>query len=57
MMKTRVHPKVAAGALAGSVTVVLVWGLSLEHVDVPAFVASAITTILTFGAGYLTGGE
>ena len=48
------HPKVVAGGVAGAVTVVLVWAVgTFAKVDIPAEVASAITTILSFAASYL----
>ena len=49
------HPdrKVTAGALAGAVTVIGGWALrEFAGVDLPAEVASAATTILTFGVAY-----
>lgn len=48
-----IHPKVAAAAVAGAATVVLVWALSLAGVETPPEVASAFTTLLSFGAGYM----
>ncbi len=47
------NPKVAAGAAAGAVTVVLVWCLSLLGVEVPVEVASAITVIISLAAAYV----
>lgn len=47
------HAKVAASTIAGSITVVLVWGLQSAGIDVPPEVASAITTIISGLAGYL----
>jgi hypothetical protein len=47
-------PKIAAAGIAGAVTVVLVWLLGLfTSVEVPPEVASAITTIFAFVAGWL----
>ena len=46
--------KVIAGGAAGAATIVLIWGLSLAHIVVPPEVASAITVLLSLGAGYLT---
>lgn len=48
-----IHPKVAAAGIAGAVTVVLVWAASLAGVAVPPEVASAVTTLIAFGAGYI----
>ena len=45
--------KVAAGALAGALTVILVWGAGLRGLAVPPEVASAVTVLLTFGVSYL----
>jgi putative flippase GtrA len=44
--------KVAAGTLAAAVSVLAVWVLGI-WVDVPAEVASALTTVLGFVAAYL----
>ena len=43
--------KVAAGTLAAAVSVLLVWVLGI-WVEVPAEVASALTTVLGFVAAY-----
>lgn len=49
-----INPKVAAGGVAGAVTIILVWILNTgAGVDVPPEVASAITTVLSFAAGYM----
>lgn len=48
-----IHPKVAASGIAGAVTLILVWVLSLFGVDMPAEVASACTVIGTTVGGYL----
>jgi putative flippase GtrA len=45
--------KVWVGAVAGAATTIAVWALSLAKVDVPAVVASAITTLLTFIISYI----
>lgn len=44
--------KVGAGALAGATTIILVFILGSAGVDLPAEVASAVTTILTFATSY-----
>jgi hypothetical protein len=45
--------KVTAGALAGALSVVLVYVVRASSgVDIPGEVGSAITTILTFGVSY-----
>lgn len=46
------NPKVVAGGVAGSITVVLVWVASLAGLSVPPEVASAVTGILSFAAGW-----
>lgn len=45
--------KVQAGGLAGAITVVLVWIAGTAGVDVPPEVASAFTTIISVGVGWL----
>ena len=44
--------KVSAGALAGAISVVLVWVLSLFGVEVPGAVGAAIATIIGFVAAW-----
>jgi putative flippase GtrA len=44
--------KVAAGGVAGALTVLAVWILGLLHVPVPPEVASAITVIISFVTSY-----
>lgn len=46
--------KVVAGSVAGAVTVIVVWAASLAGLDVPGAVAAAVSTVLAFGASYLT---
>jgi len=41
-------PKVAAGTLAGALTVMAVWIASLFGAEIPGFVAAAMVTILGF---------
>lgn len=52
-MSARPTPKVAAGSVAGAVTVILVWVASLSGLDVPAYVAAAVTLLLTAAAAYI----
>ena len=48
-----VDRKVTAGALAGALTVIGGWALrEFGGVDLPAEVASAVTTLLTFGVSW-----
>ena len=44
--------KVAAGGVAGALTVLVVWILGLLHVAVPPEVASALTVIISFITSY-----
>lgn len=44
--------KVAAGGVAGAISIVLIFIGQQIGLDIPAEVASAFTTILTFGAAY-----
>lgn len=46
--------KVVAAGVAGALSIVLVYALSEFGIHMPAEVASAITTLLAFGAGYFT---
>jgi len=47
--------KVTAVGIAGSLSILIVWGLhQFMQVNVPPEVASACTTLLAFLAGYLT---
>lgn len=45
--------KVTATAIGGALATVIVWALSLAHVDVPAEVAAAMATLCAFAAGYI----
>lgn len=48
-------PKVAAVGVAGAGTVLLVYIVkTVFNLDIPAEVASAVTVLLGFGAGYFT---
>lgn len=49
--------KVGAGALAGALTIILVWAVGLAGTDIPAAVASAITVIITFIVSYFVPAE
>jgi hypothetical protein len=49
------HPKVAAGLLAGWATTLVIYSLrQWAHVDPPPEVGAALTGLLTFAAGWLT---
>ena len=45
--------KVTAGAIAGALTVILVWAVTFAGVTVPPAVAAAVTVLLTFAASWL----
>lgn len=46
--------KVAAGGIAGAVTMIAVWAAKLfGNVDVPAEIAVAISTLVSFATSYL----
>jgi hypothetical protein len=48
------HSKVTAAGAAGASSIVLVWLIQVAFkVDVPAHVASSLTSLLAVGAGYL----
>ena len=47
------NPKIASAGIAGALTVVLVWLVGVLGVEVPAEVASAVTVIIAFAAGYI----
>lgn len=51
-MSNKPTAKVTAGSVAGALTVVLVWVSSLVGLDVPAYVAAAVTLLLTAAAAY-----
>jgi len=51
-----IHEKVKASGAAGAVTVLLVFALEQAGVSVPPEVASALTTVIGFVAGYLRAG-
>ena len=46
--------KMTAVGISGAVTLVVIWLVSQFGVDLPAEVASALTIIISFVAGYLT---
>jgi hypothetical protein len=47
------RPKVTAAAAAGAAALIIVFALGRLGLDVPADLATAITTLLAAGAGYL----
>ena len=46
------NTKVAAGGLAGGLSLLVVWGVGAAGIEVPAEVAAALTTIITFAVSY-----
>jgi hypothetical protein len=46
-MANSLTPKVATGALAGAVSVIVVWIIVKCGLDVPAEIASAFTTVIS----------
>ncbi len=50
-------PKVGASALAGALSVVLIYVVSLFGVEIPGGVGAAIATVFTFIAGYFISEE
>ncbi len=50
--KLNLHPKVAAGGLAGALSLIILWGVSFG-VTVPPEVAAAFTSVLAFIGGWL----
>jgi len=49
---TQIHSKVGAGAFAGALAILGVWGLTSAGVDVPTEPAMAIGTVLSFIVSY-----
>jgi hypothetical protein len=47
------NTKVGAGGIGGALASIIVWGVSLAGVDVPAEVAAAFATVVSFAVGYL----
>lgn len=52
-MTKRVHPKAAAGGIGGSAAIVLTAVLSAAGVHLSAEVASALATLISFGAAWV----
>lgn len=49
--------KVLVGGVAGALTSIIVWSLSQKGIVVPAEIAVAISTVVTFATQYFTPGE
>jgi len=45
--------KVTAATLAGAIVTILIWILHMAKIDMPAEVATALTTVIVFVAAYL----
>lgn len=45
--------KVTAGTVAGAASIIIVWAIGAAGIDVPAEVASAITTLLAAVTSYM----
>jgi hypothetical protein len=54
---TQIDPKVGAAGIAGSLSVLIVFGLAQLGVSLPTEVAAAFATVLAFAAGYLKRSE
>ena len=53
-METPMSPKVTVAIVAGAITTILVYLIQvLAHVEIPAEVSAAITTVLMAAAAYL----
>lgn len=50
-----IHPKVVAAGLSGAVVTILAWAIPPLH-GAPVEVIAAMTTVVSFVAGYLTPG-
>jgi len=50
---SQVHSKVGAGAFAGALTVLAVWGIDSAGIDIPAEAAVALSVVFSFIAGYI----
>ncbi|MDP9456959.1 MAG: hypothetical protein M3Q49_11630 [Actinomycetota bacterium] len=48
-------PKIAAAGIGGAIATILVWVVGLLGLEVPAEVAAAFATVISFAAGYLKG--
>lgn len=46
-------PKVAAGGIAGAISILVVYGANLAGIDVPPEVAVSLGVVVSFVAGYL----
>lgn len=52
-MNVKPEPKVTAAGAGGFLGVLIVWVLTLNHVDVPPEVATAIGGLLAFAGGWI----
>lgn len=51
--KSDVHPKVAAGGLAGAIVVMAVYAANQAGYDLPAEVTAALVVLISTAVGYL----
>jgi hypothetical protein len=54
MMNIAPTPKMNAVGIGGAVAIILVWGLSIAGIEMPAAVASAVATVISFALGWMT---
>lgn len=47
------NTKVAAGGLAGGLSMLVVWGIGATGIEVPPEIAAAVTTLVTFAVSYM----
>lgn len=52
-MNIKPTPKVSAGAAGGAIAIIVVWGIGLAGIEVPAEVAAAFGTVGSFAGGWL----
>ena len=51
--KLDLHPKVVGSTLAGALTILIVYGLSLGHITVPTVASAALTVVISGIGGWL----
>lgn len=49
----QIHSKVGAGAIAGSLAAIVLWGVGLAGIEMPPEIAVAVATVLISAAGWL----
>ena len=53
-MEAKPERKILAGGFFGSLTIILVWGMSLFGLDIPTEVGQAITVAMSSAAAWYT---